>query len=411
MIYDAEHFFDGFKHNPDYALQTLQAAADGRRARGRPLRHQRRHAARARSPRPSSAVRQALRVPSRHPLPQRLRRWPSPTPWPPSAAGATQVQGTINGIGERCGNVDLVQRHRQPRPQVRGYDVLRPGSLRAADRGLALRLRDGQHELPRRPAVRRRQRLRPQGRHARPRRRARTRPATSTSTRPRSATSAASWSASCRASRTSLRRLAKYGLDHDKALMAKILDRVQDLENEGYEFEAAEASFDLLVEKAGRAVPAAGSSGSATTSTSRPSATATPVTEATVKLRVGDAVEHTVSEGDGPVNALDGALRKALQPHYPAARGDAPGRLQGPRRQRPGRDRRAGPRRDREHATTTTSGAPSASARTSSRRAGWRWSMHSSTSSPRTRGRRPPPGRSWRRFRVEPERSTDDPPT
>jgi 2-isopropylmalate synthase len=40
-------------------------------------------------------------------------------------------------------------------------------------------------------------------------------------------------------------------------------------------------------------------------------------TEATVKLRVGDLIEHTVSEGDGPVNALDGALRKALEPHFP----------------------------------------------------------------------------------------------
>ena len=45
-----------------------------------------------------------------------------------------------------------------------------------------------------------------------------------------------------------------------------------------------------------------------------------PVTEATVKLRVGEAVEHTVSEGDGPVNALDGALRKALEPHFPRLR-------------------------------------------------------------------------------------------
>ena len=43
-----------------------------------------------------------------------------------------------------------------------------------------------------------------------------------------------------------------------------------------------------------------------------------PTTEATVKVQVGDQVEHTVSEGDGPVNALDGALRKALQPHFPA---------------------------------------------------------------------------------------------
>jgi 2-isopropylmalate synthase len=42
-----------------------------------------------------------------------------------------------------------------------------------------------------------------------------------------------------------------------------------------------------------------------------------PVTEASVKVRVGDVVAHTVSEGDGPVNALDGALRKALEAHFP----------------------------------------------------------------------------------------------
>ena len=93
--------------------------------------------------------------------------------------------------------------------------------------------------------------------------------------------------------------------------MAKILDQVQDLENEGYEFEAAEASFDLLVKKAAGLY--------------RPKferlayrvnvetdAEGRPVTEATVKVRVGDEIMHTVSEGDGPVNALDGALRKAL---------------------------------------------------------------------------------------------------
>jgi 2-isopropylmalate synthase len=91
---------------------------------------------------------------------------------------------------------------------------------------------------------------------------------------------------------------------------------VQDLEHAGYEFEAAEASFDLLVKKA--------------TGVYRPwferqayrvnietDVGHQPVTEATVKVRVGDRTEHTVFEGDGPVNALDGALRKALLPIYP----------------------------------------------------------------------------------------------
>ena len=142
-------------------------------------------------------------------------------------------------------------------------------------------------------------------------------------------------------------KLGEYGLEQDPALLARVLDRVQDLENEGYQFEAAEASFVLLVERlAGRDRP--GSSGSATTSASRAGAGRRAVTEATVKLRVGDVVEHTVSEGDGPVNALDGALRKALERHYPRLRRDAARRLQGPRHQRPRRHRRPRPRRDRE---------------------------------------------------------------
>ena len=95
-----------------------------------------------------------------------------------------------------------------------------------------------------------------------------------------------------------------------------MLDRVQDLENEGYQFEAAEASFVLLVEKlAGRYRPRFERLGYQVSVAGRDGAE--PVTEATVKLRVGDAIEHTVSEGDGPVNALDGALRKALSAHFP----------------------------------------------------------------------------------------------
>ena len=92
--------------------------------------------------------------------------------------------------------------------------------------------------------------------------------------------------------------------------MTKILDRVQDLENEGYQFEAAEASFDLLVQEAGLYAPAFERIQyrvNVETEEERD-----PVTEATVKLSVGDQLEHVVAEGDGPVNALDTALRKAL---------------------------------------------------------------------------------------------------
>ena len=163
--------------------------------------------------------------------------------------GATQVQGTINGIGERCGNVDLVSVIANLALKY-GYEVLRPGSLRAADGGVALRLRDGQHELPHRPAVRRRQRLRPQGGDARPRRRQDHRPATSTSTRPLVGNERRVLVSELSGNRHILAKTTKYGLDQRQGADGEDPRPVQDLENEGYEFEAAEASFDLLVKKA-----------------------------------------------------------------------------------------------------------------------------------------------------------------
>jgi 2-isopropylmalate synthase len=111
-------------------------------------------------------------------------------------------------------------------------------------------------------------------------------------------------------------KLGEHGLEQDPELLSRVLDQVQDLENEGYQFEAAEATFVLMVEKlAGRYTPRFERLGYHVSVAGCESDT--PVTEATVKVRIGEAVEHTVSEGDGPVNALDGALRKALERHYP----------------------------------------------------------------------------------------------
>ena len=103
----------------------------------------------------------------------------------------------------------------------------------------------------------------------------------------------------------------KRNLQHDSALAERVLKEVVELENRGYQFEAAEASFDLLVQRLAGSfhrhfellhyhVDVETNGDGETT------------TEATVKLRVGDEVRHEVAEGDGPVNALDAALRKAL---------------------------------------------------------------------------------------------------
>jgi 2-isopropylmalate synthase len=109
----------------------------------------------------------------------------------------------------------------------------------------------------------------------------------------------------------------KFDREGDRDVQRRVLERVQELENQGFVFEAAEASFELLFRREigrrkqyfdldhYRCVILRGGSGQ-------------PVAEATVKLRVGDTVEHQVAEGQGPVDALDAALRKALADHYPA---------------------------------------------------------------------------------------------
>jgi 2-isopropylmalate synthase len=108
----------------------------------------------------------------------------------------------------------------------------------------------------------------------------------------------------------------KFDLSNDRETLRKVLERVKTLENEGYQFEAAEASFELLVRREiGRYRPFVKLDHYRVITLKQ--AESASVAEATVKLQVGDAVEHRVSEGDGPVNALDGALRKALKPHYP----------------------------------------------------------------------------------------------
>jgi 2-isopropylmalate synthase len=113
-------------------------------------------------------------------------------------------------------------------------------------------------------------------------------------------------------------KLNEYGLEQDGELLVKVLDRVQDLENEGYQFEAAEASFVLLVERlAGRHRPSFDLRRFHVSVAGKPGGEHATSTEATIKLNVGESLEHTVSEGDGPVNALDGALRKALEGHFP----------------------------------------------------------------------------------------------
>jgi 2-isopropylmalate synthase len=116
-----------------------------------------------------------------------------------------------------------------------------------------------------------------------------------------------------------LAELEKAKITEDKKLAKKILERVQELENEGYQFEAANASFDLLIRKIMGTYKPAFELIKYTTKVEKCKGDRI-VTEATVKLKVDDKIVHVVGEGDGPVNALDAALRKSLENFYPNIR-------------------------------------------------------------------------------------------
>jgi 2-isopropylmalate synthase len=313
VMYDAEHFFDGFRRNPDYALKTLEAAATAGAkwlvlcdTNGGTLPEQVAEAV--------SQVARTFRVPIGIHTHNDCELGVANT----LAAlrnGATQAQGTINGIGERCGNVDLCSVVANLALKYQGYEVLRPGSLakltevsRYVYETANMNFRPGQ------PFVGASAFAHKGGMHVHGIRK-----------------NASSYEhidpvlvgnerrvlvSELSGKSNIAEKLGEHGLDQDPALLARVLDRVQDLENEGYQFEAAEASFVLLVEKlAGRYRPAFERLGYRATVEAGPDGT--PVNEATVKVRVEGVVEHTVSEGDGPVNALDGALRKALGRHFP----------------------------------------------------------------------------------------------
>jgi 2-isopropylmalate synthase len=229
------------------------------------------------------------------------------------AAGAAQVQGTINGIGERCGNVDLINVVANLALKHDHYQVLGgtgcvhlTGLSRFVYETANMKLRNNQ------PFVGSSAFAHKGGMHVHAVAKAahsyeHIDPALVGNER-RVLVSELS-------GRSNIAALTeRHNIQDDKAAMAKILQRVVELENNGYQFEAAEASFHLLAQR---------TLGTFTPHFSRikyhidvenvgHEGGKELLTEATVKLQVGDAVLHEVAEGDGPVNALDAALRKAL---------------------------------------------------------------------------------------------------
>ncbi len=106
-------------------------------------------------------------------------------------------------------------------------------------------------------------------------------------------------------------------LQRDDPLVRQVLDRIKHLEKDGYEFEAAEASFELLAKRLKEGLSPPFNLHGYRVTIYKADENSEPYCEATVKVGVGDKDVHTAGEGTGPVNALDNALRKALTELFP----------------------------------------------------------------------------------------------
>jgi 2-isopropylmalate synthase len=322
VIFDAEHFFDGFAKDSEYALEVcLEAARAGARwvvlcdTNGGSLPSEIRLGV--------EAVRRSLDSLDR-PVGVGIHchndcELAVANTLEGVMAGADMVQGTINGYGERCGNANLVSVVANLVLKL-GLDALPPGAaarftelsrMVAEIANLALPLQQpfvghgafahkgGQH-------VAAMLRHSDSYQHIDP---------GVVGNEPRVLVSEQSGRGNI------LAKAREFGLeiDRDDPQTLWLVQHLKELEHRGYSYEAADASFEMLLRRLQPGYEAPWTVADFTTLVRKDGGSVHA--EATVKVQVGGELFHTAASGNGPVNALDAALRKALSPRFPALRG------------------------------------------------------------------------------------------
>ena len=314
VIYDAEHFFDGYKAAPEYALSTLKAARDAGAdwlvlcdTNGGSL--------------PREVDEGFRTVGKAFDLPLGIHAHNDSELAVANSLtaverGATMVQGTVNGLGERCGNANLCS--------VAPALVHKMGrTLNVPDLSLLTALSNFVSETanitadPKLPYVGKSAFAHKAGIHVNAMMKDQKTyehiDPSAVGNERRVLTSELSGTASI------LAKMKEFGIDTGKESGKKILEHLKRLEAEGYQFEGADASFELLVRRLRNGikppfrlegfrifVDVTGSNVSS---------------EASIKVVDSSGeMEHTAANGNGPVNALDRAVRKALERFYPELR-------------------------------------------------------------------------------------------
>ncbi|MEO6054058.1 MAG: citramalate synthase [Chthoniobacterales bacterium] len=311
VIYDAEHFFDGYKDDPSHALTTLEAAKEADvivlcDTNGGTM--------------PSEIEEIVKVVRERCNVPLGIHTHNDCELGVANAltavrSGIVHVQGTMNGYGERTGNCNLTSvipnlQLKMDLPVVQDLTRLRelslfidelancPHNIRAPFIGsTAFSHKGGMHVNAVQKLARSYEHIEPE----------------TVGNVQHVLISELSGQSNV------LLKAQELGFNLKKGSpeVAAILQKIKSLESEGFEFEAAEASFDLLIRKALGNHKSLFDLKEYHISFRHHGENLLNTCEATVRISVSGATEYTVEVGDGPVNALDAALRKALRPFYP----------------------------------------------------------------------------------------------
>jgi 2-isopropylmalate synthase len=314
VIYDAEHFFDGYRLDAEYALRTLEAAAgagadclvlcdtNGGSLPGDVAALVRRVRERFGADGPQIGIHThndgGLALANAMAAVE---------------AGAIHVQGTINGYGERCGNMDLIPLIANLQLKL-GYCCVAPEQLRRLSEvshfvAAVANLNPDHHA----PYVGRSAFAHKGGIHVAAIEKVESSyqhidPAL-VGNRKRVVVSELAGRGNVRM------RAEELGLRLNGAERG-LVQRIKELEHRGFQFEAAEGSFEMLVRRSAQDYQPPFELLDFTVFVEKRGDRAI-ASQAMVKVRIGDEVMHTAAEGHGPVNALDAAIRKALLPHYP----------------------------------------------------------------------------------------------